>query len=96
MDFVGIVSIGVISVGALGFGLICIGAVGINVIGFDASAIVYKAYASFSALAWESAFSNGFSIAKDAVIGPIDRAAQVINEQAAEISNLAGLDPNYL
>ena len=87
-----IVYIGVISVGALGFGLIGIGVigfriVGIDVIGFDTSAITYKGYASFSALAWESVFSNGFSIAKDAAIGPIARAPHVINEQIAEIAN---------
>jgi MFS family permease len=93
---VGIVSIGVVSVGAIGFGLVGIGVVGIGVIGFGASAIAYKAYASFSALGWESAFSNGFSIAKDAAIGPIAQAAQVNNEQAAEITNLNGLGQNSL
>jgi RNA polymerase sigma factor (sigma-70 family) len=93
---VGIVSIGVVSLGALGFGLIGIGTVGIGVIGFGASAIAYKAYASLSALGWESAFSNGFSIAKDAAIGPIAQAAQVNNEQAYEISNLARLGQYHL
>lgn len=91
---VGIISVGVISVGALGFGLIGLGLVGIGIIGFGASAIAYKAYASLSAIGWQSAFSNGFSMAKDAAIGPIARATHVNNEQAAEISNLATLSQN--
>jgi RNA polymerase sigma factor (sigma-70 family) len=93
---VGILSFGVISVGALGFGLIGIGVVGIGVIGFGASAIAYKAYASLSAIGWESAFSNGFSIAKDAAIGPIAQATQVNNDQAVEMTNLAALSQNHL
>ena len=93
---VGIVSIGVISVGAVGFGLIGLGVVGIGVIGFGASAIAYKAYASLSALGWESAFSAGFSMAKDAAIGPIAHAAHVNNEEAADIINLSWLGQNYL
>jgi RNA polymerase sigma factor (sigma-70 family) len=93
---VGIVSFGVISIGAIGFGVIGIGAVGIGVLGFGASAIAYKAYASLSALGWESAFSNGFAMAKDAAIGAIAHAEQVNNEQAAQITNLTGLGQNHL
>lgn len=93
---VGIVAVGVLSVGALGFGLIGAGTVAIGFIGFGASAIAYKAYASLSALGWESAFSGGFSMAKEAAIGPLSFATQINNEHAAEISNLALLDQSYL
>lgn len=92
---VGIVSVGVVSVGAVSFGLIAIGTVGIGIVGFGASAIGYKAYGSLSALGWESAFSNGFSIAKDAAIAPIAYAAQINNEQAAAISNLTLLEQSH-
>jgi hypothetical protein len=92
---VGIVSVGVVSIGAVGFGLIGIGTVGIGIIGFGASAIAYKAYGSLSALGWESAFSNGFSIAKDAAIAPVAYAAEVNNELAADITNLTLLAQNY-
>jgi RNA polymerase sigma factor (sigma-70 family) len=92
---VGIVSVGVISIGAVGFGLIAIGTVAIGIIGFGASAIGYKAYGSFSALGWESAFSNGFSIAKDAAIGSVAYAEQVNNKLAADISNLTSLGQSY-
>lgn len=93
---VGIVSVGVLSIGAVGFGLIGVGGVGIGVIGFGASAIAYKAYASLSALGWESAFSNGFAIAKDAAVGTIAHADHVNNEQAAQITNLTGLSQYHL
>jgi RNA polymerase sigma factor (sigma-70 family) len=97
---VGIVSVGVVSIGAVGIGLIGIGTVGIGtvgigIIGFGASAIAYKAYGSLSALGWESAFSNGFSIAKDAAIAPIAYAAEVNNEQAFDIANLTLLAQSY-
>jgi len=92
---VGIISVGFISLGAVGFGLIAIGTVALGLIGFGASAIGYKAYGSLSAQGWESAFSNGFSIAKDAAIGPVAYAAQVNNELAAEISNLTMLGQSY-
>ncbi|MCJ8271939.1 MAG: hypothetical protein MJK04_21405, partial [Psychrosphaera sp.] len=61
-----------------------------------ASAIAYKAYASLSALGWDSAISGGFSIAKEAAIGPISFAKHINNEQAAQISNLAALSQSYL
>jgi RNA polymerase sigma factor (sigma-70 family) len=92
---VGIVSVGVISVGAISFGLIAIGTVAIGIIGFGASVIGYKAYGSFSALGWESAFSNGFSIAKDAALAPVAFAAQINNEQAADISSLKLLGESH-
>ena len=93
---VGIFSVGVVSVGAVGVGLIGLGTVAIGVIGFGASAIAYKAYASLSALGWDSAFSAGFSIAKDAAIGPIAFANQTNNEQAVEIANLVAFSQSYI
>lgn len=92
---VGIVAVGLISCGAVGFGVFSIGTVAIGIIGFGASAVAYKAYASLSALGWESAFSNGFSIAKEAAIGPVAFGAQINNEAANEISNLAMFGEHY-
>jgi len=92
---VGIVSCGLVTVGAVGFGLVGIGAVGIGLLAMGASAIGYKAYASLSALAWKSAFSPGFSIAKEGAIGPIAYAEQVNNQAAAAISNLSTVDQTY-
>ncbi len=80
----------------MSLGLIGLGTIGIGVIGFGASAIGYKAYASLSALGWDSAFSAGFSIAKEAAIGPISFANLTNNEQAAEIANLATLEQSFL
>jgi len=85
---VGIVSFGIITIGAVGFGLFSTGTVAIGFVAFGASAIGYKAYASLSSLGWESAFSSGFSIAKEGAIGPIAYATQVNNEQALELTNL--------
>jgi RNA polymerase sigma factor (sigma-70 family) len=85
---VGIISVGIISIGAVSCGLIALGTIGIGVISFGASAIGYKAYGSLSSLGWESAFSNGFSIAKDAAIAPVAFANQINNEQASDITNL--------
>ncbi len=93
---VGIVSVGLISVGAIGLGLIGTGTVGIGIIAFGAAAIGYKAYASLSALGWDGAFSNGFSIANEGAIGPVALAEQVNNEAAAQIVNLAMVDQSYL
>lgn len=93
---VGVVSIGLLSIGAVGVGLFGLGTVGIGIIAFGASAIGFKAYGSFSALGWESAFSNGFSIAKEAAIGPVSFANHINNEHAAEIANLTILGQSYL
>jgi len=92
---VGIVAVGALSVGAVSLGLLALGTVAIGVVGFGASAIAYKAYASLSSLGWESAFSVGFSVAKEAAIGPIAFADQINNERAAEISNLAFFSETY-
>lgn len=93
---VGIVSYGLVSVGAVGFGLISMGTVGIGLLAMGASAIGYKAYGSLSALGWESAFSPGFSVAKEAAIGPVAYAEQVNNEMAASISNLSTVNQSYV
>ncbi len=93
---VGIVSVGVISIGAVGVGLLGIGTIGIGIIGFGASAIGYKAYASLSALGWNSAASGGFSIAKEAALGPISFAKHINSEYAADIANLTMLNQSYL
>jgi RNA polymerase sigma factor (sigma-70 family) len=94
---VGIASFGVISVGAVGVGLMGLGTIGIGVIGFGASAIGYKAYGTFSALGWDSAFTGiGFSVAKHAAIGPFSFAEHINNEQAAEICNLSFMGQSYL
>lgn len=93
---VGIIAIGVFGVGAIGIGLFGVGTVAIGLIGFGASAIAYKAYASLSALGWESAFSQGFAIAREGAIGSVPIAKHVNNEQAAEIVNLVALGHSYL
>lgn len=92
---VGIIALGVISIGGVGIGLLSLSTVAIGFIGFGASAVAYKAYASLTSLGWESAFSSGFSIAKEAAIGPIAYGAQVNNEQAIEISNLTLFGQSY-
>lgn len=92
---VGIVSVGLVTAGAVGFGLIGMGTVGIGALAMGASAIGYKAYASMSALGWESAFSPGFSIAKEAAVGPIAYADQVNNELAVSITNLSTVDQSH-
>ena len=93
---VGIVAVGGLSIGAVGIGLLGMGTVGIGLIGFGSSAIAYKAYASMSSMGWESAFSYGFSIAKEAAIGPYAFAQHVNNEQAADIAQLALFGQGYL
>ena len=93
---VGIISCGLFTIGAVGIGLFGIGCVAIGLIGFGSAAVAYKAFASLSALGWESAFSQGFSLAKDAAIGPVAFAVQVNNDQAYELSNLAALDSAFL
>lgn len=92
---VGIVSCGLVTVGVVGFGLVGMGTVGIGLLAMGATAIGYKAYASLSAMGWESAFSQGFSIAKQAAIGPIAYAEQVNNEMAASISNLSTVNQTF-
>lgn len=89
---VGIISYGIVTIGGVGIGLVSLSAAAIGVIAFGASAIGYKAYASLSAMGWESAFSNGFSIANDAAIGYIAYGEQINNELAGLIINLNSLN----
>lgn len=93
---VGILSVGVLSLGVVGLGVIGLGTVGIGVIGFGAVAVAYKAYAWISSLGWESAFSQGFAIAREGAIGPVALAKHVNTEQAADIVNLVALGQTYL
>lgn len=92
---VGAISVGIFTVGAVGIGVFSVGAVAIGLIAFGSSAIAYKAYASLSSLGWESSFSNGFSVAKDAAVGPFAYANEVNNEIAYEISNLTLFSQSY-
>ncbi len=92
---VGIISVGIVSIGAIGIGILGLGTVAVGLIAFGASAIGYKAYASLTSTAWESAFSNGFSIAKDAAIGPIAYAQETNNDLAAAILDLEVFGQGY-
>lgn len=92
---VGAISVGVFSIGAVGIGIFSVGAAAIGLIAFGSSAIGYKAYSSLSSLGWESAFSNGFSIAKEAAVGTFAYADEVNNEIAYEISNLSLFSQSY-
>ena len=92
---VGIISVGLINVGAVSFGLFSVGTVAIGLIGFGVSTIAYKGYAWLSSLGWDGAFSTGFSIAKEAAIGPVAFAEQVNNQQAAEILELTLVNQGY-
>lgn len=93
---VGIYSIGLVTVGAVGLGVVGIGTVGIGIIAFGGAAMAWKAYASLSALGWESAFSQGVAIAREGAIAPVAIASQVNNEQAADIVHLAAFGQTYL
>lgn len=89
---VGIVSAGLITVGAVGIGVVGLGTVGIGALAIGPSAIGYNAFGTVSALGWESAFSPGFSIAKDAALGPIAFANETNSELAASIANMSAVD----
>ncbi|ANM30918.1 RNA polymerase [Acidobacteria bacterium Mor1] len=93
---VGILSLGVFSVGAIGLGFYAMGTIGIGVVAMGASAIGYKAYGSLSGLGWENAFSQGFSNARDAAIGPIAYAREVNNETASTLSDLSTVGNTYV
>lgn len=92
---VGIVSVGFITVGAVGLGLFGMGTIAFGVVAFGASAIGYKAYASLSSVGWESAFSQGFSFAHQAAIGPIAIGEHTNNDIAAQLAQLSMLDIHY-
>ena len=93
---VGIVAVGVLSIGAIGLGLLAMGTVGVGWIAMGASAVGYKAYGSLSALGWENAFSQGFSVAREAALGPIAYAKAVNNDLAATLSDLSIVSDTYL
>lgn len=86
---VGILSVGVVSIGAVSLGVLSLGTVAIGALGLGASAIAFKAYGSLSALGWQSALSDGFSIANNAAIGRIAYASEVNNDAAAQLINLS-------
>lgn len=92
---VGIISVGVITVGAVGLGIFGMGTVAFGVIAFGASAIGYKAYASLSSVGLESAFSQGFSIANQAAIGPIAIGEHTNNDIAVQLAQLSLLNIHY-
>ncbi|MFQ3229931.1 RNA polymerase sigma factor [Reinekea sp.] len=92
---VGIISVGVFTVGNVGIGLFACGTAAIGLVAFGASSIAYKAYASLTALGWDSAMSNGFSVAKNAAIGTIAYAEQVNNNIAAEIGRWQMFENHY-
>lgn len=92
---VGIISVGVITVGAVGVGIFGMGTVAFGVIAFGASAIGYKAYASLSSVGLESAFSQGFSFANQAAIGPIAIGEHTNNDIAAQLAQLSLLNIHY-
>lgn len=81
---VGIVSVGVISLGTLGFGVIGLGAVALGWVSLGAMSYGVDAYASLSAVAWESAQSGGFAIARLAARGYIAFAEHANDAWAAE------------
>ncbi len=93
---VGVISVGLVTVGAVGFGIVGMGNVGIGLLALGGMAIGYKAYSGLSSLGWESASSGGFSIAKDAAVGPISIANEVNNELAGEIVNLGLVEHSHV
>ena len=92
---VGIVTVGIVSCGAISFGVLSVGTVAIGLLAFGASAIAYKAYASLSALGWESALSGGFSIAKEAAVGQVAIAANTNDKLAYELANYTFFGEHY-
>ena len=93
---VGIVSVGIVSCGAIGVGVFSVGTVAIGVLAFGASAIGYNAYAAFSSLGWDSAVSGGFSIAREAAVGPVALAKNTNTELAYELAHFTLFEGSYL
>jgi RNA polymerase sigma factor (sigma-70 family) len=85
----GIVAVGVVGLGAVGFGVVGVGTVGVGLLAIGAAAIGLTAFGSLSSLAWQGAFSNGFSVAREAAIGPVAVAEQANNALAAETLKLS-------
>lgn len=92
---VGIISFGLVSAGVIGFGALVIGIIGVGCLAMGEAAIGYKAYASSSALGWESAYSKGVSIANEGALAPVAFAQQVNNELAASTASLANMSHTY-
>jgi len=86
---VGIISFGLITIGGVGVGVIGTGTVAFGVLAFGASAIGYQAFASLSAVGWQSAISGGFSMAREAALGAVAIATHANNEIAADIARLS-------
>jgi hypothetical protein len=93
---VGIVSVGIVSCGAISVGVFSVGTVAIGVLAFGASAIGYNAYAAFSSLGWDSAVSGGFSIAREAAVGPVALAKNANTELAYELAHFTLFEGSYL
>lgn len=92
---VGILSFGLVSIGAVGVGILSLSTVAIGVVAFGFTAVAYQAYSSVSSLGWESAFSNGFSIAQNAAIGPFSYAKEVNNDLAYQLANIDVFSQHY-
>ena len=86
---VGIISFGLITIGGVGVGVIGTGTVAFGVLAFGASAVGYQAFASLSAVGWQSAISGGISMAQEAALGAIAIAKHENNEIAADIARLS-------
>jgi len=93
---VGLVSFGVVTCSVIGVGLVGMGTIGIGLLGMGAIAIGYKAFASISALGWQSAWCPGFAIARDGAIGAIAYAKNINNEIAAQIASLQQVQDYHL
>ncbi|MBK1880626.1 RNA polymerase sigma factor [Pelagicoccus mobilis] len=92
---VGIISFGIVSIAAVSFGIFSMGAIGIGFIAMGSCAIGYKAYSTLSSTGWESAFSQSFSVAKEAAIGHVAFANEVNSEKAGQIMSLGTVDDVY-
>ena len=86
---VGIISFGIITIGGVGVGVIGTGTVAFGVLAFGASAVGYQAFASLSAVGWQSAISGGISMAREAAIGAVAIAKHENNEIAGDIARLS-------
>ena len=86
---VGIISFGLITIGGVGVGVIGTGTVAFGVLAFGASAIGYQAFASLSAVGWQSAISGGISMAREGALGAVALAKHENNEIAAGIAGLS-------
>jgi len=93
---VGAVSVGLVSFGAVGLGLVGLGSIGVGAIALGAVAIGYRAWASMSALGWETAQGYGFALAKTAAEGPIAIARHANDAIAREMLANPHLDAHTM